>query len=133
MDSLIPSEDEYTLRNATVPAALLRCVVRQLPCNIRPCVATGSYLMHTVLLCFVVRSPLFENEGHAADTDGLCVVDIAVAKGRLCAVRAAGGPPPVGACVDLRRAMVFPCFVDVHTHIGASPPLVVTRLLALTG
>ena len=55
------------------------------------------------------------------DADGLCLVDIAVAGGRIHAVNIAGGPQPVGVCADLRRAMVFPCFVDVHTHIGASP------------
>ena len=57
----------------------------------------------------------------SADSDGLCLVDIAVAGGRIQAVNTAGGPQPVGVCSNLRRTMVFPCFVDLHTHIGASP------------
>jgi cytosine deaminase len=57
--------------------------------------------------------------GVQANGDGLVVVDIAIRDGLVAEVVAAGealaaGPP---ASTDLRRGLVWPCPVDVHTHL----------------
>ena len=56
------------------------------------------------------------------NADGLCLVDLSVGDdGRIARVAPAGGPPPDGPALDARRKMALPCFVDLHTHIGARP------------
>ncbi|MBN8940629.1 MAG: cytosine deaminase [Rhizobiales bacterium] len=50
-----------------------------------------------------------------ADGDGLVGADIVIADGRIEAVTAPGATEV--AAVDLDRSMVFPCFVDSHTHL----------------
>lgn len=50
--------------------------------------------------------------------DGLVRADIIVRDGRVAAVGAPGAPRPDGlAAVPLDGSMVFPCFVDAHTHL----------------
>ncbi len=50
--------------------------------------------------------------------DGLVRADIIVRDGRVAAVGAPGAPRPEGlAAVPLDGSMVFPCFVDAHTHL----------------
>lgn len=51
------------------------------------------------------------------DSDGLISVDIAVADGRIDAITPVDSDIGSGASVDLDASMVWPCFVDVHTHI----------------
>jgi cytosine deaminase len=50
------------------------------------------------------------------DRDGLALVDIAVADGRIAAIGPAAAVPAPDA-VDLAGRMLFPAFVDCHTHI----------------
>lgn len=56
------------------------------------------------------------------DFDGLCRVDITVAGPCIKGVVAASDESDaLGAprSLDMRGAMLLPCFVDMHTHIGA--------------
>jgi cytosine/creatinine deaminase len=50
------------------------------------------------------------------DPDGLALVDIDIADGRIAGIAPACTNPARGA-VDLKGRMVFPAFVDCHTHI----------------
>ncbi len=60
-------------------------------------------------------SALIDAPGLAADANGLIQTDIIVAGGRIESLgpTADGGAPRL----DLDRGMVWPCFVDMHTHI----------------
>jgi cytosine deaminase len=84
----IPEGEVYRLRNATVPVALL-----------------------------TAPPPV------PVSVDGLAVVDLEIRAGRIAAVGAAdrageGSLDRRGARdPDLRRGLVWPCFVDVHTHL----------------
>ena len=130
MKSLLPSADEYTLCNVTVPAVLwcVHCRLQHLqPCPGLPCRAHPA---NTLWLSCALSSPTVADG--ATDADGLRLVDLVVARGRIEAVRTAGGTPPTGVHADLQRAVVFPCFVDVHTHIGASSAAVAFQHLSLT-
>lgn len=52
------------------------------------------------------------------DADGLSAVDIAVADGRIAAIAPRGALPALdGPAVDLEGGMIWPGFVDMHTHI----------------
>lgn len=52
-----------------------------------------------------------------ADRDGLVLLDIDIADGRIAALRAGGTSENDGPTVDMRRGQVWPCFVDMHTHL----------------
>jgi cytosine deaminase len=55
--------------------------------------------------------------GHfQADSDGLALVDIAVAGGSIAGIEPAAAEPSNGA-IDLAGRIVFPALVDCHTHI----------------
>ena len=45
------------------------------------------------------------------------MVDITIAGGRIDAIAPAGIRPPAAAAIDLDRGMVWPGFVDCHTHL----------------
>ena len=53
------------------------------------------------------------------DADGFALIDLSVADGLIAGLVAAGGPPGAGAAAGMRRSVLFPAFVDLHTHIGA--------------
>lgn len=88
MSVTVPERDAYWLRNATVPVALLN----DLP------------------------------PGTPVSPDGLVVVDVAIRDARIAAIVpsvatagcAIAGPD---AGVDLQRGQVWPCLIDVHTHL----------------
>ncbi|MEO1114131.1 MAG: cytosine deaminase [Pseudomonadota bacterium] len=48
---------------------------------------------------------------------GLCSADLLISNGRIEAVLAAGAAPADIESLDLEDRMVWPCFVDMHTHI----------------
>lgn len=78
----VPGERTYWLRNATVPATLLRD--REAAGPVSP--------------------------------DGLTLVDLEIRDGRIAAVApAAEAPAPMS--IDLRQGLVWPCPIDVHTHL----------------
>ena len=62
-----------------------------------------------------VPASLLAGGPFAADGDGLALVDIAIADGRIASIAPAAEPDP--AAIDLSGRMVFPAFVDCHTHI----------------
>jgi cytosine deaminase len=64
-----------------------------------------------------VPACLVDGVSLAADADGLAVVDITIAGGRIDAIAPAGIRPPAAAAIDLDRGMVWPGFVDCHTHL----------------
>ena len=88
----VPARDAYWLRNATIPATFLTDLPAGLPVS----------------------------------PDGLAVVDVAIRDTRVAAVVASeGGVVPFtqkvgganGDAVDLERSQVWPCLIDVHTHL----------------
>ncbi len=64
----------------------------------------------TVPACLAEGVP----EEARADADGLVVLDLELRDGRIAALAPAGS---LRATVDLARRMVWPCPVDVHTHL----------------
>jgi cytosine deaminase len=49
--------------------------------------------------------------------EGLCLVNLEIAGGIIAQILPAALETPDTATVDLRRRIVFPCFVDLHTHL----------------
>jgi cytosine/creatinine deaminase len=65
----------------------------------------------TVPACLVKGANL------VADTDGLARADIEIVNGRVAAMRPAGATQTAGPVIDLDGSMIWPCFVDCHTHL----------------
>ena len=86
----IPAADHYWLRNARVPACLLRNV------TLAPIEALRV----------------------SAQREELVAIDIEIRDGQIQSIASAGTAEP-GDCptVDLKQGMVWPCFVDAHTHL----------------
>ena len=91
---MLPNISNYLLKNACVPLCLL----------------------DTQLLALNPDPVAVRQTG-----EGLCLVDVCVAAGRISEITPSGTKPvsflgdiPV---VDLRGGLVFPCFVDMHTHL----------------
>ena len=55
--------------------------------------------------------------GAAIDADGLTQLDFAIENGRISAMVPSGGNTDDVPATDLDSSMVWPCFVDLHTHI----------------
>jgi len=51
------------------------------------------------------------------DVDGLAACDLKISGDRVAAIEPAGEAKRGGATIDLDGGMVWPCFVDLHTHI----------------
>ncbi len=60
---------------------------------------------------------LVEGASLIGDVDGLAVADIEIADGKIAAIQLAGAKPATGPVIDLDRGMVWPGFVDCHTHL----------------
>jgi cytosine deaminase len=91
---MLPSTSNYLLKNAAVPVSLSE---------------TQSIALH----------PNPASVRHAGE--GLCLVDVEIAAGTIAQIIPAGTKPvssfgdiPV---VDLQGGLVWPCFVDMHTHL----------------
>jgi cytosine/creatinine deaminase len=90
---MIPASHHYWLRNAHVPEALM--VLRK----------QG-------------RSKEWLNAANPAPQDELLFVDIEIAAGEIASIAMAGSfRDEQHPSVDLRGGLVFPCFVDLHTHL----------------
>lgn len=90
---MIPNSTHYWLRNAHVPQALL---VRS---------QQG-------------RSKDWATVAEGATRDGLLQVDIEIADGAIASLATAGTLTTYHhPSIDLQGGMVFPCFVDLHTHL----------------
>lgn len=56
--------------------------------------------------------------GAVPNRDNLVLLDLEIEGGQIRQIRLATGIPPQGIPgVDLRRGQVWPCFVDIHTHL----------------
>ena len=91
---MLPSTSNYLLKNARVPLSLLELKSIALSaCNVA---ATGT-----------------ENN--------FCLVDLEIAAGAIAQIIPTGTQPlsqlPDIPIVDLRGGLIFPCFVDMHTHL----------------
>jgi len=86
---MIPNSSHYWLRNAHVPESL------------------------------IVRSKQGRSRNWATPvTQELLAVDIEIADGAIASIATAGVLTSYNApSIDLRGGMVFPCFVDMHTHL----------------
>ena len=67
----------------------------------------------TVATTLLTRTP----EGVAVSADGLAVVDVAIRDGCIADVTRAGAAAAGDAGVDLERGQLWPCLVDLHTHL----------------
>lgn len=62
--------------------------------------------------------PAITVEGFSAPAqEGLVSADLVISDGRIDAILAPGAAPAALPRVDLRQGMVWPCFVDMHTHL----------------
>jgi cytosine deaminase len=91
---MLPSTSTYLLKNAGVPVSL--CETQSIALNPNP-----ASVRHT--------------------GEGVCLVDVEIAAGTIAEIIPAGTKPvscygdiPV---VDLQGGLVWPCFVDMHTHL----------------
>lgn len=64
-----------------------------------------------------VPACLVEGVSLEADADGLARIDLSIADGRIEAIGKAGTDSAHGPVLALDRGMVWPCFVDMHTHL----------------
>ncbi|MGK7873216.1 MAG: cytosine deaminase [Xenococcaceae cyanobacterium] len=65
-----------------------------------------------------VPDSLIENGKFSNQTrEGLCLVDIEIAGGAIAQIIPASQDNLNSPTIDLRRGIVFPCFVDMHTHL----------------
>ena len=60
---------------------------------------------------------LIDGNDLQSDSEGLVLVDIDIGDGHIAAITSAGQTPAEGAQTDLKSSMVWPCFVDCHTHL----------------
>jgi len=94
---MLPTPSNYLLKNAGVPVSL--CETQSIALN-----PNRASVRHT--------------------GEGLCLVDVEIAAGTIAQIIPAGTKPvsfygdiPV---VDLQGGLVWPCFVDMHTHLDKS-------------
>ena len=80
------------------------------------CFASVPDARRFVLANATLPAALVDASGLAADADGLRLADIVIADGRIESIAAPGRSTGMPFC-DLDRGMVWPCFVDMHTHI----------------
>ncbi|MDY6781549.1 MAG: cytosine deaminase [Cyanobacteriota bacterium] len=60
---------------------------------------------------------LIEGSTFEAQTaDGFCLVDLEISEGKIARIVPAGTSPEIPS-VDLKKGIILPCFVDVHTHL----------------
>ena len=74
--------------------------------------AAGRYVLANATLPAV----LVDGFAGEPDADGLLAADITIDGGSIARIDAAGSATPLPT-VDLDRGMVWPCFVDMHTHL----------------
>ncbi len=62
--------------------------------------------------CLLENTSLFTQS-----KEGLCLVDLEIADGKIATILAAGNHLEDSPQLDLKKGIVFPCFVDAHTHL----------------
>ena len=73
--------------------------------------ATPTYTLSRVRL----HASLTPGLSNAPDADGLILADLTIAGGKIASI--VPHNPATSAAIDLAGRIVFPCFVDCHTHI----------------
>ncbi|MCY0094890.1 cytosine deaminase [Hoeflea ulvae] len=76
--------------------------------------ASGAFTLANLRLH---RSHVRQAEALAFDTDGFALAEIDIAGGLITGISSAGPQPASGNAIDCRGGIVFPAFVDCHTHI----------------
>lgn len=103
LSTLLPPTSHYWLRNAHIPAALLVC--SQLDRSQHP--NRSQHLNHSQMWA-----------GERKTADGLLQVDLEIMDGTIAQIIPSA---PLSAdsvpSLDLKGGIVFPCFVDLHTHL----------------
>ncbi len=69
-----------------------------------------------ILANATLPAALVDDAHAAADADGLITADVVIADGRIEHVGTAGTEEDFPS-LDVKRGMIWPCFVDMHTHI----------------
>ena len=64
-----------------------------------------------------IHSSLTTADIGSTDEDGFALVDIAIADGKITGIAPRRDKPVPPRAVDLAGRIVFPCFVDCHTHL----------------
>ncbi|NJN02038.1 MAG: cytosine deaminase [Leptolyngbyaceae cyanobacterium RM1_1_2] len=86
----LPAGDRYWLANARIPLIFLDPSLDWIP------------------LARLSRPPLAED---------LVAVDIEIRGAQIFSLQPAGQVPPAAVSVNVQKALVWPCFVDAHTHL----------------
>ncbi|MGD1943725.1 MAG: cytosine deaminase [Leptolyngbyaceae cyanobacterium] len=86
-----PNADRFWLVNARVPLTFLDATIQ-----------------HRDVIAALAASLWSEN---------LVAADIAIEAGKIAAIAPLGAAPANQPIVDLAQGLVFPCFVDLHTHL----------------
>jgi cytosine deaminase len=77
--------------------------------------AGGEYrLRHARVPVTLLAEPI---PGLPTDGDGLALVDIGIAGDTIARILPVGAAPAEGAAIELDGGQVWPCFVDLHTHL----------------
>lgn len=95
----IPAESRFWLVNGRIPHCLLA------PHSADPNRADSAELK---VIPALAKPPLGE---------ALVAVDVEIVGGQVGAIAAPGTAPPDMPQVDLRQGLIWPCFVDLHTHL----------------
>jgi len=81
---------------------------------VQPPIAQAYWLRHAHVPAGLLREPL----PGTANREGLCAVDLKIVSGKIAAIVASSPvSDPELANVDLRGGMVWPCLIDMHTHL----------------
>ncbi len=65
----------------------------------------------------VPHSLLTSNLGSSSTGKQFCLVDLEINKGKINQIIAATDKTEESDCLDLKKRIVLPCFVDLHTHL----------------
>lgn len=87
----ISTTSHYWLCNARIPLALL-----------------DETITHRQVIPDLATLPFAEN---------LVAVDVEIKAGHVCAIAPVGSAPQEATTVDVNKGLLFPCFVDIHTHL----------------
>ncbi|MEO1094539.1 MAG: cytosine deaminase [Cyanobacteria bacterium J06638_28] len=87
----VPNASHYWLCNARLPLALL-----------------DETVAHNRVIADLAAPPFAEN---------LVAADVEIRAGYIAAIAPVGSAPHDATTVDVNKGLIFPCFVDIHTHL----------------
>ncbi|PSF32127.1 cytosine deaminase [Aphanothece hegewaldii CCALA 016] len=65
----------------------------------------------------IPRCLLEKKDFIAATQEGLCLVDLEIKQGRINKITQGDSNQRDSISIDLQKKIIFPCFIDVHTHL----------------